>query len=124
MYYTFNIEVYMENRGNPGFISGVPELLILKLLQDREMYGYEIVQAIARQTGQTVSPGEGVIYPLLHALEKEGALKAQSRPVGGRTRIYYGLTAKGVRLLFDRTDEWTRMVRVVSQVLRGPSHAV
>ena len=114
----------MENRGNPGFISGVPELLILKLLQEREMYGYEIVQAIARQTGQAISPGEGVIYPLLHALEKEGALKAQSRPVGGRTRIYYALTAKGVRLLFDRTDEWTKVARAVSQVLRGPSHAI
>jgi PadR family transcriptional regulator PadR len=114
----------MENRGNPGFISGIPELLILKLLQEREMYGYEIVQAIARQTGQAVSPGEGVIYPLLHALEKDGALKAQPRPVGGRTRIYYALTSKGVRLLFDRTDEWTKVARAVSQVLRGPSHAV
>jgi PadR family transcriptional regulator PadR len=114
----------MENRGNPGFISGIPELLILKLLQDREMYGYEIVQAIARQTGEAISPGEGVIYPLLHALEKEGALKAQARPVGGRTRIYYTLTAKGVRLLFDKTDEWTRVMRAVGQVLRGPSHAV
>jgi PadR family transcriptional regulator PadR len=117
-------EVFVENRGNPGFISGIPELLILKLLQEREMYGYEIVQAIARQTGNAIAPGEGVIYPLLHALEKDGALKAQARPAGGRTRIYYTLTAKGVRLLFDRTDEWTRMVRVVSQILRGPSHAV
>jgi PadR family transcriptional regulator PadR len=114
----------MENCGNPGFISGIPELLILKLLQDREMYGYEIVQAIARRTGEAVSPGEGVVYPLLHALEKEGALKAQPRPVKGRTRIYYALTSKGVRLLFDRTDEWTRVARAVSQVLRGPSHAV
>ena len=114
----------MENRANAGFIAGIPELLILKLLQDREMYGYEIVQAIARQTGETISPGEGVIYPLLHALEKDGALKAQSRPAGGRTRIYYSLTSKGVRRLFDRTDEWTRVTRAVGLVLRGPSHAV
>ena len=113
----------MENSGNPGFISGIPELLILKLLQEREMYGYEIVRAIARQTGEAVSPGEGVIYPLLHALEKDGALKAQPRPAG-RTRIYYALTSKGVRLLFDKTDEWTKVTRAVSQVLRGPSHAV
>ena len=114
----------MENRENPGFMTGLPELLILRLLQDREMYGYEFVQAIAQATGQTVTPGEGVVYPVLHALEKDGALKAQARPVGGRTRIYYTLTSKGVRLLFDRTDEWTRMVRVVGQVLKGPSHAV
>src|ERR1700761_6227649 len=114
----------MESRANPGFLSGIPELLILKLLQEREMYGYEIVQAIARQTGQAVTPGEGMIYPLLHALEKDGALKAQARPAGGRTRIYYSLTSKGVRLLFDRTDEWARVTRIVGQVLRGPRHAV
>jgi PadR family transcriptional regulator PadR len=114
----------VENTRNPGFTSGIPELLILKLLQDREMYGYEIVQALARQTGDIISPGEGVIYPLLHALEKDGALRARPQDANGRTRIYYTLTAKGIRRLFDRTDEWTRMTRVVGQVLKGPSHAV
>ena len=114
----------MGNRGNQGFIAGIPELLVLKLLQAQEMYGYEIVQAIARATGQTITPGEGVIYPLLHALEKEGALKAQSRPAGGRTRIYYALTSKGVRRLFDLTDEWSRVNRAVGLVIRGDAHAV
>jgi PadR family transcriptional regulator PadR len=107
-----------KSRGNSGFMAGVPELLILKLLQDREMYGYEIVQAIARQTLAAVAPGEGVIYPLLHALEKDGDLKAQSRSVNGRTRIYYTLTSKGVRRLFELTDAWTRLTRAVQLVLR------
>jgi PadR family transcriptional regulator PadR len=114
----------MENRRSFGFLTGLPELLILRLLQEREMYGYEIVQAIARATGQAITPGEGVIYPLLHGLEKEGALKAQSRPVGGRTRIYYALTSKGVRRLFDLTDEWTKVNRAVGLVIRGAAHAV
>jgi PadR family transcriptional regulator PadR len=107
-----------ENRGNTGFGTGVPELLILKLLQAREMYGYEIVQAIGRATQNIVTPSEGVIYPLLHALEKDGALKAEPRPVGGRTRIYYALTSKGVRRLFDLTDNWNRLARAVQLVLR------
>ena len=111
-----------ENRANHGFMAGVPELLILRLLQDREMYGYEIVGAIARATQDAVTPGEGVIYPLLHALEKDGALKAEARPAppqdGGRGRIYYTLTAKGVRRLFDLTDDWSRLVRGVQQMLR------
>jgi len=107
-----------ENRGNTGFMAGVPELLILKLLQDREMYGYEIVQAIARQTQAAVTPGEGVIYPLLHALEKDGDLKAHPRPAGGRIRIYYALTSKGVRRLFERMDDWARLTRAVQLVLR------
>ncbi len=44
-----------------SFMSGLPELAILRLLQDQEMYGYEIVQAIAARTAQALSPGEGVI---------------------------------------------------------------
>ena len=109
---------------NRPFLSGIPELLVLRLLQDQEMYGYEIVQAVARATGEAITPGEGVIYPILHALEKDGALKAQGRPVGGRTRIYYTLTSKGVRRLFDLTDEWSRVTRAVSLVMRGAPHAV
>jgi PadR family transcriptional regulator PadR len=107
-----------EPVGNIGFTSGMREMMILRLLQDREMYGYEIVEAIRRQTQGSVAPGEGVVYPLLHALEKDGALRAQPRPAGGRTRIYYALTSRGVRRLFDLTDDWNRLIRAVQQVLR------
>ena len=64
-------------RTNPPFMSGVPELLLLQLLGQREMYGYELVRSIREQTGQAISLGEGVIYPVLHALEKSGALRAK-----------------------------------------------
>ena len=106
-----------EKRGNGGFLAGLPELLILRLLQDQEMYGYEIVQAIRQQTGDVITSGEGLIYPLLHALEKGGALRARPQEAGGRRRIYYTLTSKGVRRLFDLTDEWTRLTRAVDAVL-------
>ena len=59
---------------NPNFMNGVPELLILKLLQQDEMYGYEIVQAIRGRTGAVIAIGEGVVYPVLHGLERDGAL--------------------------------------------------
>ncbi len=49
----------MENRENPGFMTGLPELLILRLLQDRDMYGYEIVQAIARGDRRRGHPRRG-----------------------------------------------------------------
>jgi PadR family transcriptional regulator PadR len=71
-----------------------------------------------------VTPKEGVIYPLLHALEREGLLRTQRQPVGGRTRVYYGLTSRGVRRLFDLSDDWSRMARAIQQVLRGPTRTV
>src|SRR5437660_845719 len=54
---------------NPNFMNGVPELLILRLLQQEEMYGYEIVQAIRSRTDAVIAVGEGVVYPVLHGLE-------------------------------------------------------
>jgi len=105
---------------NPPFMSGVPELLILSLLKAREeMYGYEIVAAISHATGQVVSLKEGVVYPLLHTLEADGLLKTQRRPTGGRTRVYYALTSKGIRRLFELTDEWRRMQGAVARALEA-----
>ena len=69
----------MARETNPNFMAGVPELMILRLLQQRDMYGYEIVQAIRTETGDIVSLGEGVVYTVLHALEREGALKSRRR---------------------------------------------
>jgi PadR family transcriptional regulator PadR len=108
--------------GNSNFMAGVPELMVLRLLQDREMYGYEIVQAIQAQSRGALSFGEGVVYPVLHGLEKDGALKSQRREVGGRSRVYYSLTSRGVRRLFDLTDNWTATAQAIQLVLKGGPH--
>jgi PadR family transcriptional regulator len=108
---------------NPPFMSGVPELLILRLLARQEMYGYEIVRAVKLVTGQAISLGEGVIYPVLHGLERSGALKAKRKPVNGRTRVYYSLTTKG-RTRFDRLmSEWDRISCGIHSALGNREHA-
>lgn len=109
---------------NPGFMTGVPEILILRLLADREMYGYELVQAIEAATGSAIKFGEGVVYPVLHALEARGCLKASRKPINGRTRIYYSATVAGRKRLALMIREWSRINAAVSQVVTGISHAI
>ena len=104
---------------SPALLAGVPELMVLRLLQAREMYGYEIVQAISAKTGGVVTPGEGVVYPLLHALEKDGALKSRRKTVNGRSRVYYTLTARGTKKLASLTGDWTALNIAVQQVLHA-----
>ena len=112
-------------RGATNSLSaGVPELMILRLLQGREMYGYEIVQAIAFRTGEAVTPGEGVVYPLLHALENSGSLKSRRRTVNGRSRVYYGLTAKGVKRLDHLVEDWKTLNAAVEALIASSAHAV
>ena len=110
-------------RSNPPFMSGVPELLLLRQLQGGEMYGYELVKAIRTTTADAISLGEGVIYPVLHSLEAGGALKARRKKVGGRTRVYYSLTSKGGKRLEKLQGEWERVQSGISAALGAPAHA-
>jgi PadR family transcriptional regulator PadR len=104
-------------------MSGVPELLLLQLLGQREMYGYQLVKTIKLVTGETISLGEGVIYPVLHSLERNGALKARRKSVEGRTRVYYTLTAKGRKRRDRLQDEWHRIRSGITAALEVPSLA-
>lgn len=108
---------------NPPFMSGVPELLLLRLLTQREMYGYELVKLIRLRTSEAISLGEGVVYPVLHGLERNGALKARRKIVKGRTRVYYSLTAKGKRRLDRLQNDWHRIQTGINSSLDVPSHA-
>jgi PadR family transcriptional regulator PadR len=110
-------------QSNPPFMSGVPELLLLRLLDQTEMYGYELVRSIRTATGEAISLGEGVIYPVLHALERNGALKSRRKTVGGGTRVYYALTTKGRQRLAKLQDDWHRIQGGISRALEAPSHA-
>jgi PadR family transcriptional regulator PadR len=107
---------------NPSFMNGVPELLILKLLQQQEMYGYEIVQAIRERTGTIVTVGEGVVYPVLHTLEHAGALRSRRKTFDGRSRIYYSLTAVGSRRLVNLSEKWSTLTASIQQVLAGENY--
>jgi PadR family transcriptional regulator PadR len=108
---------------NPAFMNGVPELLVLRCLREREMYGYELVQEIRGRTGEVVSLGEGVVYPLLHALERDGAVQSSRRSVQGRSRVYYALTPKGGERLAGLAAAWTTLTLAIRQALEGARHA-
>jgi PadR family transcriptional regulator PadR len=113
----------MPGGGNSNFMAGVPELLILRLLAGREMYGYEIVQTIRAASAEAIVLGEGVVYPELHALERDGALKSRRKTVAGRSRVYYALTPKGERRLENLKTNWTELGAAIRTVLEGGQHA-
>jgi PadR family transcriptional regulator, regulatory protein PadR len=104
---------------NPNFMNGVPELLILGLLAKQEMYGYEIVQAIRNQTDSVIAIGEGVAYPVLHGLERDGALKSRRKKVNGRSRVYYAVTVSGSRRLAELSKTWTSLAGAIHKMLAG-----
>ena len=107
---------------NPNFMNGVPELLILRLLQQEEMYGYEIVQAIRSRTEAVIAVGEGVVYPVLHGLERDGAVTSRRKTVNSRSRIYYSVTRAGSHRLADLSKAWTNLAAAIQKMLTGGQH--
>lgn len=111
-----------ERQSNPNFMNGVPELLILTLLRQEEMYGYEIVQSIRSRTEAVIAIGEGVVYPVLHALESNGALTSRRKTVNGRSRIYYSVTPAGSHRLADLSEAWAGLAAAIQKMLTGGQH--
>jgi PadR family transcriptional regulator, regulatory protein PadR len=108
---------------NPSLMAGIPELVVLSLLTDREMYGYEIARSIKTVTQDLLSVGEGVLYPALHLMESRRLLRSRSVRVDGRMRIYYSVTARGKTRLARLTSDWRRMSQGVESILESPINA-
>ena len=109
----------MANKGaDLSFMNGIPEMLVLRLLERREMYGYEIVQAIGVATGSVIEVGEGCVYPILHALDKKKWVSSR-KDAGGRARIYYALTDAGKKQLCRTVLRWSEITSAVNSVLGG-----
>lgn len=104
------------------YLYGVPELLILRILSDREMYGYEIVQSIKSRSNENLRFGEGVVYPLLHGMQKRRLLAIRREKVEGRNRIYYRLTASGQKKLQAKRSEWVRISTAIQSILDGKTN--
>ena len=82
------------------------------------MYGYEMVEELARRSDNTFRLKEGTLYPLLHTLEKEHFVQSYiTKTPGGRDRKYYQLTETGRAELEYRTKEWRDFSEKVSAVL-------
>jgi DNA-binding PadR family transcriptional regulator len=110
--------------GRSQLLKGTTTLLVLAVLRDGELYGYEIAARIRERSAAFIDPGEGWLYPALHRLEAAGALDATWRESGiGPRRRYYRLTRTGTRMLEAEASEWESFARSVRLVAGGPADA-
>jgi PadR family transcriptional regulator PadR len=102
-----------------GWTAGSTTMLVLALLAQRDLYGYEMIEELARRSNNAFAMKEGTLYPILHALERKKCLTSyeQAAP-SGRMRKYYHLTKKGRELLGEKTAEWRSFSESVNGVLQ------
>ncbi len=100
-----------------SLISGSMTMLILKLLSEKDMYGYEMIDTLRRKSQNVFELKAGTLYPLLHSLEEKGALTVYEQEAGGKTRKYYSLTKQGRGFLEKKMKEWREYSEAVTNVL-------
>lgn len=92
--------------------------VILKLLSEKPMYGYEIIKVVNERTNNLFAWREGTLYPWLHRLEADGLVQSRwEASAAGRQRKYYRITHRGLATLKAQTAEWTTFSKAVNALL-------
>lgn len=103
-----------------NFKKGVSTLCILTLLQREDMYGYQMVQAIAEEGKGLFLLPEGTLYPVLYRLQDQGYISDRKVLVGKRmTRVYYHLEPSGERYLAQIRKEYDAISAGVQLILKN-----
>ncbi|MDD3412832.1 MAG: PadR family transcriptional regulator [Lachnospiraceae bacterium] len=100
-----------------SLISGSMTMLILKLLSEQDMYGYEMIDTLRKRSQNVFELKAGTLYPLLHGLEEKGILTVYEKEHTGKVRKYYSITKQGKALLDKKTEEWNQYSTAISSVL-------
>ena len=88
---------------------GSVEMIILRLLQDKPMYGYEMIKVVNERTNGYFEWKEGSLYPCLHRLEGDGLIVSSSVEYNGKIRKYYSLSLKGKRAAEEQIEEGRKL---------------
>ncbi|MBR0415019.1 MAG: helix-turn-helix transcriptional regulator [Clostridia bacterium] len=104
-------------RYSKELVKGSTHLLVLAVLETEDLYGYKICREIELRSQNELSMGEGTLYPILHALEKEDYVESYWRECDGRSRKYYHITRKGLRHLKSLKEERNAFNKSIDKVL-------
>ena len=109
-------------RQRKELINGSTESLLLCLIDEQPMYGYQIIKELDRQSQGYFKFKEGTLYPALHRLEKAGLVtgKWQVLPTG-RQRRYYYLTDKGCQRLVVHRNQWQEFFVAMNMIIKPAS---
>ena len=91
---------------------GAGPTAVMQLLADDEMYGYQIVETLAKRSAGVFELGQSTLYPMLYNLESKGLVRSREKKGdNGRMRRYYRLTAKGNKKLEKDRQQWAALVK-------------
>ena len=100
-------------------VAASTEPLVLSLLSRGESYGYALIQEVKRLSGDKIEWTDGMLYPVLHRMEREGWIASRwGEAENGRKRKYYSLSKDGKKTLKHQREQWTAVSGVFKQLWR------
>ena len=84
-----------------ALVSGSMAMLVMKLLSEKDMYGYEMIDTLRQKSQNVFELKAGTLYPLLHSLEEKGLLTVYEQDVAGKTESIIALPDR-------EEDSWKR----------------
>ena len=101
------------------FIAASATPLVLSILSQGDSYGYEIIQRVHELSDGEMQWADGMLYPILHRLEKKGCVKSYWGVAdNGRRRKYYRLQKSGSKELSEQRRSWNK-INAMLQALEG-----
>ena len=102
-----------------GLKRGIIEILLLALLEEEDMYGYQICQELKKKSQGLFVISEGSLYPTLYRLLDKGYISDRTELVGRRrTRVYYHLNGSGKRYMKDALAQYYSITRGALFILK------
>ncbi len=103
---------------NRNLVRGSATMLILKLISERDMYGYEMIEILEERSNHIFSLKAGTLYPILHSLELSGSIDSyESDLENSRRRKYYSITSKGRDLLELEKNQWRTYIDAIENIM-------
>jgi len=106
-------------KARDNFKKGSVELILLSLLVENELYGYQMAQLISKRSDGEFNLPEGSMYPILYKLEDNGYISSERKLVGKRmTRVYYRIEKSGKEYFNNLLDEYYKVTNSVIKILK------
>ena len=98
-------------------VAASTEPLILSLLSQGESYGYALIREVKRLSGEQIEWTDGMLYPVLHRMEREGWIQSRwGEAENGRKRKYYALRKDGKKALQAQREQWVTVSRLFQRL--------
>lgn len=111
----------LEGKYGRQMKKGVLDMLVLKLLENGNCYGYQLINELKEKSKGVFLLKDGTLYPILYRLEDEGLAESKWSEAEGKQvpRKYYAITEAGKTALSDMEDTWQHIVEGINNIIEG-----